>query len=453
MSQPMIEAGFASKEFTLPPGLSLQGQFHVRIATGIRDPLEAVAMALRQNNVVIVMVTLDICVLEEDFVRNCQREFARVHGIPAEHLLIHATHTHVAPALNVELSSVLGVGGMDPTFVSAVKQCLLEAVAEALDHLEPVTLHAGCGKTEFLGWNRRAMFSDGTSRMYGHSEMPGFVGLEGPQDPDLPVMFARNREAQITGAVLNFASHPNSMENGLEYSADFPGEARRTVGRTLDGIPVLYLTGAAGNTSPSVLDPVDPSQPWRGEEGLIRSGQYLAEIALGVITSSPSAMVNPTLTLERTVLEVELRPWPQPEDPSHPKADPVREEINLIYRRVKEDWPERLKRQSPARVSLNVLRVGDVVFCTNPVELFVEFGLEIKDWSTAGVTFIVELTDGYAGYAPTRKAFGRGGYEVWPSPGSFLKVGAGEQIVETTRQMLDRAGCGRSLDNPGEKSA
>lgn len=124
-------------------------------------------------------------------------------------------------------------------------------------------------------------------------------------------------------------------------------------------------------------------------------------------------MANPTLTLERTVLEVELRPWPQPEDPSHPKANSVSEEVTRIYRLVEDDWPERLSHQSPAKVSLNVFRVGDVVFCTNPVEFFVEFGLEIKHWSTAEMTFVVELTDGYAGYAPTLKAFGRGAFLRW----------------------------------------
>jgi len=444
MTEPMIAAGFASKEYTPQPGLSLQGQFYLRIATGIRDPLEAVAMALRQNNVVVVMVTLDVCVLEENFVRACQREFEQVHGIPGEHLLIHSTHTHVAPSLNNDLSFNPETGGTDPTYVSAVQRCLLETVAEALDRLEPVTLHAGCGKAEHLGWNRRAMFNDGTSKMYGNSEMSGFSGMEGPRDPDLPVMFARDRKGRITGVVFNFSSHPNSMEHGLEYSADFPGEARRTVGRILDGVPVLYLTGAAGNTAPSVLDPFDPSQPWRGEKGLIRSGQYLAEIALGVISSSPPAMMNPSLTLERTVLAIELRPWPHPEELAHPKANPLNEEVTRIYRLVEADWSERLNRQSPAKVSLNVLRVGDVVFCTNPVEFFVELGLDIKHWSTAEVTFVVELTDGYAGYAPTLKAFERGGYEVWPSPVSFLKVGAGEQIVETIRIMLDRAGCGRT---------
>jgi len=452
MSEPIIEAGFASREFIPPPGLSLQGQFYLRVATGIRDPLEAVAMALRQNNVVVVMVTLDLCVLDEGFVRSCQSAFEQDHGIPGANLLIHSTHTHVAPALNAALSAGLGMQDIDPAYVSAVKLCLLETVAEAIKRLAQVTLHAGCGKAEFLGWNRRAMFNDGSSQMYGHSEMPGFAGMEGPRDSDLPVMFARNRDGRITGAVFSFASHPNSMEHGLKCSADFPGEARRQVSRTLNGIPVLYLTGAAGNTAPSVLDPLDRSQPWRGEEGLIRSGQYLAKIALGVITSSPPAMINSTLALERTVLEIELRPWPQPEDPSHPKANLVNEETTRIYRLVEADWPERLNRQSPARVSLNVLRVGDVVFCTNPVELFVEFGLEIKHWSTAGVTFVVELTDGYAGYAPTQKAFGRGGYEVWPSPGSFLKIGAGEQIVETTQLMLDRAGCGRPLSNAGGDS-
>jgi len=85
---------------------------------------------------------------------------------------------------------------------------------------------------------------------------------------------------------------------------------------------------------------------------------------------------------------------------------------------------------------VNVIRIGDAVICTNPAELFVEFGLEIRRHSPARVTFVAELTDGYCGYVPTLKAFSRGGYETWPAPTSQLATCAGKQIVTATRRLL-----------------
>ena len=49
------------------------------------------------------------------------------------------------------------------------------------------------------------------------------------------------------------------------------------------------------------------------------------------------------------------------------------------------------------------------------------------------------VTDGYVGYVPTRLAFERGGYETWPAPGSQLAPDAGDQIVASTLDLLERA--------------
>jgi hypothetical protein len=90
-------------------------------------------------------------------------------------------------------------------------------------------------------------------------------------------------------------------------------------------------------------------------------------------------------------------------------------------------------------VRLNVLRVGDAAVCTNPAELFVEYGLAFRERSPARVTLISELTDGYVGYVPTERAFARGGYETWAAPTSQLVPEAGEQIVRATQGLLEKA--------------
>ena len=63
-------------------------------------------------------------------------------------------------------------------------------------------------------------------------------------------------------------------------------------------------------------------------------------------------------------------------------------------------------------VELTGISFGDVAIVTNPAELFVEFGIEIKERSPFAVTLVAELTNGYCGYVGPEPAFAQGGYEV-----------------------------------------
>jgi hypothetical protein len=436
-----LHAGFAETEFTPEPGPALFGQMHERIATHARDPLMACAAAFHGKGEEseaepVVLVSVDVCVLDHAFVARAQQAFARVSGFAGERLLLHATHTHVAPVTVAALGSE-----PDPTFLERLHHAVVDAAAQALARLAPVSLFAGTGHMEHMGWNRRAMFADGTSRMYGHSDSPGFIGMEGPRDPTLPVLAFCDASGAVRGVVVNFSTHPNCLENECVYSADIPGAVRRVLKDLFGDIAVLYLTGAAGNTAPSLLDPHVPEQPWRGETGLRRSGLYLGGEVAKVIASVTSPTPDPVLRLTQTEVAIPLRPWPARDEPAYP--EPLRTaawpEARDYYARAEREWPQRLADASPERVRLSVLRLGDAAICTNPAELFVEYGLTIRDASPSRVTLISQLTDGYVGYVPTPLAFSRGGYETWCAPSSRLAADAGERIVAASRQLLAAA--------------
>jgi hypothetical protein len=270
--------------------------------------------------------------------------------------------------------------------------------------------------------------------MYGDSSMPGFIGAEGPRDPALPVLWTRNESGAITGVIVSFATHPNALEGEEFYSADIPGAVRKYLRRLLgEQAQIIYLTAAAGDTAPSIIDPVDESHPWRGEAGVERSGMYVAGEAARVIAAGFKPMEAPQIKLGKQTLEVALREWPKPGEPTYNLY------ADHYYRPAEKAWPRWLAEENPCLVNVNVVRIGDAVICTNPAELFVEFGLEIRAASPAAVTFISELTDGYCGYVPTLKAFARGGYETWCAPTSRLAPEAGQRIVQATRELLDAA--------------
>jgi len=423
-------AGFAEVDYTPAPGLAVIGQHHKRIAERARDPLLANAVAMRSGDETVVIVSNDICMVLPDFVASTQEAFAHKTGLPAEKLLIHATHSHVAPA------TISGFwGDVAPAFMESFRESIIGAAQTALSRLEPVTAFSGTGKLDCLNWNRMTMYSDGTSVMHGSADKPGFMGTEGTRDPNLGVIFFRNAEGKIIGVIANFGTHPNCVENELYYSADIPGEVRRLLKAMLGSdTGVVYLTGAAGNVAPIIREPGRTEQPWMGEQGLLRSGLYLTGGISSLIAQAIEPIESPSLSVKHTALRIPIRPYPAPGDKCYPNSWGGESEV--FYRECEADWPRKMREESPVEVRVNVVRIGDTVICTNPGEIYSDFALQIRESAPARVTLISQLTDGFCGYIPTPAAFTRGGYTTWPCITSKLSPEAGGIIVEATKKML-----------------
>ena len=76
-----------------------------------------------------------------------------------------------------------------------------------------------------------------------------------------------------------------------------------------------------------------------------------------------------------------------------------------------------------------VLRIGEAVFLTVPVELFCELGLEMKKRLGDKCKLVIcGYSNGYYGYLPTKEAFARGGYEC---DTSIHNEDGGEILMQT----------------------
>jgi len=81
-----------------------------------------------------------------------------------------------------------------------------------------------------------------------------------------------------------------------------------------------------------------------------------------------------------------------------------------------------------------VLRLGDVAIATNPFELFVDFGVQIKARSPALQTFVVQLV-GVEGYLPTARAVRGGGYSAVAESNTVGPEG-GQVLVDRTVDLV-----------------
>ena len=86
-------------------------------------------------------------------------------------------------------------------------------------------------------------------------------------------------------------------------------------------------------------------------------------------------------------------------------------------------------------VPVSAARIGPLAIATNPGELFVEWGLDIKKRSPFPHTIVTELTDEAIGYEPTAQAFAHEGYE--PLVGvNFVSLAGIQTLVDTAVELL-----------------
>ena len=88
-------------------------------------------------------------------------------------------------------------------------------------------------------------------------------------------------------------------------------------------------------------------------------------------------------------------------------------------------------------IELHVLRLGDVAFATNPFELFLNYGNQIRARSLAKQTFLIQLACGAFGYLPTEKAEKGSHYSAFVGSGTAGHEG-GALLVRKTVQEINK---------------
>lgn len=101
---------------------------------------------------------------------------------------------------------------------------------------------------------------------------------------------------------------------------------------------------------------------------------------------------------------------------------------------VKERY-ELEKVQPRLPIEVHVLRIGDVVFATNPFELYLDYASRIKARSPAIQTFVVQLAGGGT-YLPTERSVAGGAYGAVPAS-TLIGPEGGLELVESTLVLID----------------
>ena len=449
--------GWASKDITPEKPVALEGQFHVRISKYVHDPLTATALAIESTdenngNEQAIMVSCDLAGIEQniqDGLRGIVK--SKLPEFDTRKLFLNGTHTHTGPMISEGHYPQQGEEVMTPTeYVDFLLNRLSDVVVEAWESRKPGGVSWALSHA-VVGHNRRAVYLDGSARMYGSTDSVDFDCIEGYEDHSVNLLFFWNQEGKLTGIVINVACPSQVTEHEYYVSADFWHEVRTELRkRHSEGLFVLPQCSAAGDQSPRFLLFGRAEENMRSRKSVSEREEIAIKIADAVDyvfsgaksdmhTAIPMKHVVEDLSLPvRRVTEAELERAKSDYDRIMEKGqlDKGRNFVYLGRNKSLIDRHERQEKDPFYRMELHVVRFGDIAIVTNPFELFVDYGIRIKARSKALQTFVIQLACSAAGYLPTAKAVAGGGYGAEIASNRVGPEG-GQVLVDRTVELIN----------------
>src|SRR5713101_5345889 len=149
LAEGVLCVGLAEVDITPPKGFLVAGYYNERLATGTIDPLKARAMVVRTEQVQAAVVTCDLTDIAADLTVEVRRRASARTGIPAEHIILTATHSHTAPDYTKDLYDYLGEAVRNERpYAAKLVGGIVDAIADAHARVEPAVLEAGSARQE-----------------------------------------------------------------------------------------------------------------------------------------------------------------------------------------------------------------------------------------------------------------------------------------------------------------
>ena len=407
--------GWEVADITPNRPVALIGQFHKRISESVQDPLNATVLAMETKigngkKEQAIMVSCDLTFIRAQTQRKLQEVIAiKLNDFDASKLFLNATHTHTAPGLiDDEFFGLYDTRGdksvMKPSeFETLFIERVSDAVVSAWEGRKLGGFSWGLGNAS-LGHNRRTVKFDGTAGMYGVKDS-NFSHYEATNDNKIQMLFFWDNDKTLTGILINSVTTAQVTDSTNFISADFFHEARQAIKKKYgEDIFVFFQIGAAGDITPANHESV-----YKRAENIILKRKGITarqELANRMLQAVDEVMPYVAEDIEykpvfnHLVAKMEL---------------PVEKSADFPFYLVDDVNP----------AEIHVIRLGDIAIATNPFELYIDYGMQIKAHSEAVLTFLVQLSCHHSGYLPTARAVEGGGYAadkylVGPEGGHIL---------------------------------
>ena len=440
-----LRVGRAAVDITPPAGMPMGGYFEIRLNTGTHDPLHAKALVIEQDLVKVALVACDLESLPHSFADQARQLIEKSIGLPADHVMISATHTHTGPEMShIFIDRLQGrPAQIAKDYRAALPGKIAEAVRLAEADLHPAHAWAGIGEEDSIAFNRRFLMKDGSVQSFPEKLDPNIVRTVGPTDPAVAVVYFDSPDSKPLATQVNFAMHLDDV-GGTEYSADYAYTLAKLLGAVKGPeMLTLFTIGTAGNVEQRDVHDPDPEY---GHYEAAKLGTILAGAVLK--TYKRLSPVAGPLRVRREMVALPVQEVKQEQ------VDKAREIADRLVVKGPQgieflDLVQAFKvlaladyQGKPIEAEVQVIALGDdLAWVGLPGEIFVELGMALKNASPFRYTVVSELASDMIDYVPDRKGFAQGGYEAVKSR---CKAGCGEALVDTATRLLVAAHPGPS---------
>ena len=426
-----LRAGCATVEITPPVGVELSG-WPFGPSVGVLQPIAAQALYFDDGTTRQIMISADVIAFDTPYADDIRAAIATACELPADNVMLAATHTHSAPA-TVRLRNW---GTKDPSYLGELKTLLCESAQQATAAAAPAR----------VGWGQAFVHGLAVNR---HDP-------DGPTDPEVGLIRVDDVDDNPIAAVITFGCHPVNLHSYRNLIApDFPGYTRRRLYERVDEkLTVLFFSSPSGDQNPANFRWQDPSEAAARETGEKLADGLLDAFNRIVTSESPVLGVTvQTIQLplealpESSILEEHLEQWRPRLGQREAAAETA--PAALAEARTEIEWAEealttkRADREvSEIEICVQAFRIGDTLVVGVPAEVFVDVGSELRNCSPYYHTLPVTHANGTVGYIATRDAFEAEVYETHRAPKYYglykYLPHVGDVFVEGMRTLFAR---------------
>jgi hypothetical protein len=443
----VLRCGFGKKEITPPLGTPLVGYYRPRFAKGVLDPLFARATLFQWEDTKALLLTLDICLLSKPLSAEIRGLIAEAIGLCAEAIHLSVSHTHTGPLTGKDFASDTSV---DPSYLSFLKECCVEASLAALADLAPAQLFYAKTEAKGISFVRRYRMKDGKVKTNPTPLDPMVDAPLGSPNEDLRLLKIQ-REGAGDLYLVNFGTHPDTV--GGEYvSADWPGYVCSILESAIPGSACMFLLGPQGDVNHfNAFAPnrgiLGPQRVKGDPKGSVDHARYMGRVIAGQILSvcdrarpltadairfASAELLLPTnrdssrLEEAQKVCAAYDASYQNGTGGIHAKAGSmsVPEARRIVRMKDEPDFYP---------FSVYAIRLGDFAFAGLPGEPFTEIGRRIYENSPFETMILTCQTNASCGYIGTATAYDEGGYEALTSS---YKKGVDDVMAEGMLSLL-----------------
>jgi hypothetical protein len=380
------------------------------LATGILDKLWTTAIAIDDEGVLLVWVTVELIGLEREYTDRLKKRISEKHHVDRDNINICFVHTHSAP--EYQNVSLLGTGGAVPGYMEHVAAQIIDAVD-------------GCFEAEFAEVKAYAKVTP-VEGCYGNRN-----GLDKPCDNDVMTLEFRDGDKVVAGTCC-FTCHSTVLgPQNLLVSSDLAGFVARALFDKWKVYPVIMI-GAAGDMSNRLF------RQGNDETELKRVGTLMMDQVLADNSEMMLEIRKPHIATYRYTRTF----YPDKADKKS-QYDEIQEKIqNATTFDEKKVYSSALAmarlglEAKPYQIDLECryIDMGDLRLFIIPAELFSRFGIRIKEAMECKCPVCWCYSNYSEGYLGNIEDYGAS----FETASSDIPAGTTEQIVDEMVKFISK---------------